>query len=127
MFNYLLNYYDIIIFTNKINNDIITYIVGEYMKIIEVENNRYNLIKDYRDAFDEDLFKEKYTDFFEKYDYIVGDIAYSKLRLKGFNNKKNKNYNKINDYCNVEKYILENCAYGCKYFILEKVYENNIK
>ena len=51
---------------------------------------------------------EKYTSFFEEYDYIVGDIAYSKLRLKGFNKKDNKNFNKINDYQNVEKYIKEN-------------------
>ena len=36
-----------------------------------------------------------------QYDYIVGDIAYSKLRLKGFNNKSNKNFNKINDYKNI--------------------------
>ncbi len=89
--------------------------------IIEVEKNKYKLIKDYRDAFDKDLFLEKYTSYFENFDYIVGDIAYSKLRLKGFNNKDNKFYNKINDYKNVEKYIKENCAYDCKYFILEKV------
>lgn len=89
--------------------------------IIEVEKNKYKLIKDYRDAFDKDLFLEKYTSYFENFDYIVGDIAYSKLRLKGFNNKDNKFYNKINDYKNVEKYLKENCAYDCKYFILERV------
>ncbi len=89
-------------------------------KIIEVEGKKYKLIKDYRDGFDEEMFKEKYTSFFEEYDYIVGDIAYSKLRLKGFNDKDNKNFNKINDYKNVDKYIKENCAYGCKYFILKK-------
>ncbi len=89
-------------------------------KIVEVEGKKYKLIKDYRDGFDEEMFKEKYTSFFEEYDYIVGDIAYSKLRLKGFNDKDNKNFNKINDYKNVDKYIKENCAYGCKYFILKK-------
>ena len=91
---------------------------------IEVENNKYKLIKDYRDAFDKDLFLEKYTSYFENFDYIVGDIAYSKLRLKGFNKKNNKFYSKINDYNNVEKYIKENCAYDCKYFILEKIVSN---
>ena len=92
-------------------------------KIIEIEGNKYKLIKNYRDGFDEEMFKEKYTSFFEEYDYIVGDIAYSKLRLKGFNNKGNKNFNNINDYKNVDKYIEENCAYGCRYFILEKIVE----
>ena len=93
--------------------------------IIEVENNKYKLIKDYKEGFDKDLFLEKYTNYFENYDYIVGDIAYSKLRLKGFNKKKNKNFNKINDYNNLDKYIKENCAYGCKYFVLEKISEEN--
>lgn len=89
--------------------------------IIEVENNKYKLIKDNREAFDKELFLQKYTSFFEQYDYIVGDIAYSKLRLKGFTKKGNKLFNKINNYENVDKYILENCAYGCRYFILEKI------
>ena len=95
--------------------------------LIEVENNKYKLIKDYKDGFDKDMFLEKYTSYFENYDYIVGDIAYSKLRLKGFNNKNNKYFNKLNDYNNVEKYLKENCAYDCRYFILEKVNEKEEK
>lgn len=88
---------------------------------IEIDNNKYELIKNERDGFNEEEFRCKYTDYFEDYDYIVGDIAYSKLRLKGFNDKNNKNYNKINDSKNIDKYILDNCAYGCKYFILKKI------
>ena len=88
---------------------------------IEVEKNKYKLIKNYKEAFEKDLFLEKYTSFFDNYDYIVGDIAYSKLRLKGFTNKSNKINNKINDYSNLEKYLKTNCAYDCKYFILEKI------
>ncbi len=87
---------------------------------IEAENNKYKLIKNYREAFDKEMFLARYTDYYKDYDYIVGDIAYSKLRLKGFNKKNNKNFNQINDYKNVEKYIKENCAFDCKYFILEK-------
>ena len=96
--------------------------------IVEVENNKYKLTKDYRECFDKDMFLEKYTDYFENFDYIVGDMAYSKLRLKGFNKKSNKYFNKINDYNNLDKYLKENCAYGCKYFVLEKINkENNVK
>lgn len=90
-------------------------------KLIEVETNKYKLIKDYKEAFDIDDFTSRYTDYFKDYDYIVGDIAYSKLRLKGFYNKDSKKVNKINNYQNVDKYISENCANDCKYFILEKV------
>jgi uncharacterized protein YutD len=93
--------------------------------IIEVENSKYKLIKNYREAFDKEEFLQKYTSFFEMYDYIVGDIAYSKLRLKGFAVKGNKVFNKINDYSKVDKYIKENCAFDCKYYILEKIKEEN--
>ena len=91
------------------------------MEKIEVENNKYELIVNYKDAFDKEEFINKCTDYFYDYDYIVGDIAYSKLRLKGFYNKSNKKLNKINNYQNVDKYLIDNCANDCKYFILEKV------
>ena len=87
---------------------------------MELFNNKYKLIKNYNDAFNEEDFISLCTDYFKDYDYIVGDIAYSKLRLKGFTKKDNKLHNKINDFGNIDKYINENCAYGCKYFILEK-------
>lgn len=90
-------------------------------KLIEVETNKYKLIKDYKEAFNLEEFTQRYTEYFKDYDYIVGDIAYSKLRLKGFYNKSNKKVNKINNYQNVDKYLIENCANDCKYFILEKV------
>ena len=90
-------------------------------KLIEVETNKYKLIKDYKEAFNLEEFTQRYTEYFKDYDYIVGDIAYSKLRLKGFYNKSNKKLNKINNYQNVDKYLIDNCANDCKYFILEKV------
>mgnify|MGYP004499418841 CR=1 FL=1 len=94
---------------------------------IDVEGTIYTLKENYREAFDKDMFLARYTDYFENYDYIVGDIAYSKLRLKGFNKKNNKGLNKINDFENIKKYIAENCAYDCKYFILEKTSEKKGK
>ena len=90
-------------------------------KLIEVETNKYKLIKDYKEAFNLEEFTQRYTEYFKDYDYIVGDIAYSKLRLKGFYNKSNKKVNKINNYQTVDKYLIDNCANDCKYFILEKV------
>ena len=88
---------------------------------IESENYKYELIKNYKDAFNEEEFKEKYTDYFYDYDYIVGDIAYGKLRLKGFCDEKNKKINKINNYKNVNQYLKNNCANDCKHFILKKI------
>ena len=88
------------------------------MKLLEQE---YKLIKNNKDCFNLEEIEEKITDYFKDYDYIVGDYAYSKLRLKGFTKKVNKLNRDINDFENVDKYIKENCAYGCKYFILEKI------
>lgn len=88
-------------------------------------NNEYELIKNHKDAFDEEEFTNKFTDFFYNYDYIVGDIAYSKLRLKGFYDEQNKKANKINNFKNVEAYLKNNCAVDCKYFILKKIVKNN--
>jgi len=91
------------------------------MKYIEVNDNNYELIKDYKNGFEIDEFLLKCTDYFKDYDYIVGDIAYGKLRLKGFYDKKNKKVKEINNYDKLEDYLRNNCAVDCKYFILKKI------
>ena len=88
---------------------------------IEVNNKKYELIKNHKDAFDKEDFISKCTDYFYDYDYIVGDIAYGKLRLKGFYDEKSKKVNKINNYKNVDDYLKKYCATECKYYILKKM------
>ena len=90
------------------------------MKTIIVNDIKYDVIKDVNDAVDEEQIKERLTDYFYEFDYVVGDWAYSKLRLKGFYNKDNKKVSKINNIANLDNYIENYCAYGCKYFVLEK-------
>ena len=87
---------------------------------IDVNNNKYELIKNYKDAFDKEEFLSKCTDYFYDYDYIVGDIAYGKLRLKGFYDEKSKKVKKINNFKNVDNYLENYCATDCKYFIVKK-------
>ena len=91
------------------------------MKKIILENNEYELIENDRDCFNELEVKEKYTDYFSDFDYILGDYSYNKLRLKGFCDRNSHRYNKINDYKGKDKYLKELCAYKCKYFVLKKV------
>ncbi len=90
-------------------------------KIVEIANQKYELITNYKDAFDDEEFQKCYTDFYDNYDYVVGDIAYSKLRLKGFYNSDNKKAKKINDFKYLDIYLKENCAVDCKYFVLKKI------
>ena len=91
------------------------------MKVV-LNEKEYDVVENYRDCLDKDELQEKLKDidYFDNYDYILGDYSYDKLRLKGFCNKNNKNKNSSNDYENIKKYIEEYCSYGCKYFILEK-------
>lgn len=91
------------------------------MKKITINNKEYELIKDYKNGFEKEVTQNKLTDYFDNFDYILGDWAYGKLRLKGFCNKDNPNYKKINSIDLVEDYIKENCAFECKHFILKKI------
>ena len=90
------------------------------MEVI-VDNNKYEVITNYRDAFEKDEFMSKCTDYFYDYDYIVGDIAYSKLRLKGFYDSKNKKAKKLNDFKYLDDYLKNYCANDCKYFVVKKI------
>lgn len=92
-----------------------------FMKEIKINKYNYKLIKEEKDAFDLEEVTAKTTDYFNIYDYIVGDWSYGKLRLKGFTKKNNKNYKKLNDFDNLDNYLEEYCAFGCRYFILEKI------
>ncbi len=91
------------------------------MEYISINKQKYKIIEDIKEGFNEEIVKEKMTDYFDNYDYIVGDWAYGKVRLKGFNKEDNKQFKKINDYKNIKDYIKKYCAYGCRYFVLEKI------
>ena len=88
---------------------------------IVIHNVTYKVIRDVKDAIQVEDIEKALTDYFDSFDYILGDYAYGKLRLKGFNEKTNKNFKPYNDYKNIEEYILKNCAYGCRYFIISRV------
>ena len=55
------------------------------MQII-IRNNEYKLVENYRECFDLEEVRQKLedVDYFDTYDYLLGDYAYEKLRLKGF-------------------------------------------
>lgn len=91
------------------------------MKKIVINNTEYEVINNEKDAIDIEVLTEKITDYYDAFDYIVGDYAYGKVRLKGFNDKSNKNFNKVNDISTYNKYIEELCSYKAKHFLLKKV------
>ena len=87
----------------------------------EINGIKIEIIENERNAFDEEEFALLFTDYFHNYDYVVGDIAYSRLRLKGFYENTSKKVTSINNISNLKDYLENHCAYKCKYFIVKLI------
>lgn len=93
---------------------------------IMINERKYEILANVKDALDIELLKEKYDPYLDQYDYLVGDISSEHLRLKGFYDEKDrvaidKKANAIVDY--LEEY----CNPGSAYFVLRLAQENQIK
>ena len=91
------------------------------MKKVEINGITYEIVRNDNGCLDKEVLVDKITDYFDSYDYIVGDYAYEKVRLKGFYESSNKKAKTINDIKNVSKYIDEYCSYCCRIFIIKKI------
>lgn len=95
------------------------------MKYVIINDRKYALLENYKDAFNLEEVTSKLTEYFFTYDYIVGDVSYGKIRLKGFCKPANLQYNSINDFEKKDEYLKNECSYDCKYFILENLEREN--
>ncbi len=95
--------------------------------MITIDHMHFEIIENYRDAFDEEQFQEKYSEVLNKYDYIVGDIGYEKLRLAGFFRDNKAKAERDKKFSAVQDYLYEYCNFGCAYFILRKVPKSEMK
>lgn len=91
------------------------------MKIIEINNQKYEVVENDDNCLDIETLKEKITDYFDDYDYIFGDFSYEKVRLKGYNSSDNKKATKINNIKDLDNYKKNYCSYGAKTFLLKKI------
>lgn len=91
------------------------------MKKVVINEVDYELIKEYRDGFNLEEVSLKLTDFFDEFEYVCGDWAYGKLRLKGFYNSNNKKAKEFNDIKNLADYLKNNCAVDARYFVIKKI------
>lgn len=85
-----------------------------------LEKVDFKLVEDYREAFDLEMIEERYTSYLLKYDYIVGDIGYDKLRLRGFYDDHRKGVPLDMKISYLEDYLVEYCNFGCPYFVFER-------
>ena len=91
------------------------------MKKIVINDIEYEIIRNDKDCINKKELEEKITDYFDEYDYIMGDFAYDKVRLKGYYNSDNKMAKKINDIKYLDYYIENYCSYGARIFLLKKI------
>jgi uncharacterized protein YutD len=97
-------------------------------QIIETKHGEFEMIKNFKDAFNIALFNEKYVDTtFDKFTYLVGDVikedsSGEKLRLKGFG----KNYTSLNHFRFIPDYLAEHCNPHVPFFIIRKIPKSNI-
>ncbi|WP_226529180.1 YutD family protein [Metabacillus niabensis] len=89
--------------------------------MITVQNQIFELVKEEKDGFNEEAFKERYSEILNKYDFIVGDWGYNQLRLRGFFDDQNQKATYDTKISTLEEYIFEYCNFGCAYFVLKKV------
>ena len=83
------------------------------MKTIIINDQEYEIIRNDNDCLNKEVLQEKITDYFDSFDYIMGDFSYDKVRLKGYNDSSNKKATKINDikYIDEYKYIRKYSRY----------------
>ncbi|MFK2826499.1 YutD family protein [Bacillus sp. B190/17] len=89
--------------------------------MICIQNHCYEIIDERSSGFNEEVFRERYSDILTKYDYIVGDWGYGQLRLKGFYEDKNQKATFDSKISTLKEYLYEYCNFGCAYFVARKI------
>lgn len=89
--------------------------------MIVVGGKTYELVKDNRNGWNLEAFRNRYSEVLERYDYVVGDWGYNQLRLKGFFKDNHPKVSKETSISSLQDYLYEYCNFGCAYFIVEKV------
>ncbi|CYU04667.1 DUF1027 domain-containing protein [Streptococcus suis] len=81
------------------------------------ENIELDLLEDYKNAFDQTIFGQRFSRLMLKFDYIVGDWGNEQLRLRGFYTD-DKNVKSDLKISRLDDYLTEYCNFGCAYFVL---------
>ncbi|WP_051237928.1 YutD family protein [Lacticigenium naphthae] len=87
---------------------------------ILINEEKYHIVENYNEAFDIEKFNERFSDILEKYDYIVGDMSYDMLRLRGFYEDSVRKAPIDMRISSLEDYLVEYCSFGCGYYVLKR-------
>lgn len=91
--------------------------------MVRVHGLTFEVVENYRNGWNEEEFKARYSEVLNKYDYIVGDWGYNQLRLRGFFDDEHKKSTFDNKISTLNEYLYEFCNFGCAYFVLRRVKE----
>ncbi|RBW71284.1 YutD family protein [Bacillus taeanensis] len=89
--------------------------------MIVVQGNQYELVENFKEGWNEEEFKARYSDILTKYDYIIGDWGYNQLRLKGFFEDTHPKATYDTKISSLSEYVYEYCNFGCAFFVIKKV------
>ncbi|WP_082083591.1 YutD family protein [Paenibacillus beijingensis] len=88
--------------------------------MILIGGKSYELVHEHKNAWNPEVFRERYSEVLDRYDFIIGDWGYNQLRLKGFFRDNHPKATKDSAYSAIMEYVNEYCNFGCAYFVLEK-------
>jgi uncharacterized protein YutD len=94
--------------------------------MIVIGGKAYELITDHKNGWNQEVFRERYSDVLDRYDYVVGDWGYNQLRLRGFFKDNNPKATKESAISSIQDYLNEYCNFGCAYFVVERLAGRNI-
>lgn len=118
-----------IVATDKLEKSIEEVVVPEKDLIVQrvdqtqitINGDQYEIVKDYREAFDVRRLSERFSPILDKYDYIVADWGFEQLRLKGFYDNQNRKVPQDKKISQLEDYLYEYCNFGAPYFVLKRL------
>jgi uncharacterized protein YutD len=91
------------------------------MEKVKINDKEFELVENYRNCYNKEKIENRYTEYFDDFDYILGDFSCDLLRLKGFCDKKNPRFNEHNDIAKYLDYVQQECPFGCRYFLLKRI------
>jgi uncharacterized protein YutD len=83
--------------------------------------NAYSLVHEYKNGWNPEVFRERYSEVLERFDYIVGDWGYNQLRLRGFYREGHSRATREFAISSFVDYINEYCNFGCAHFVVAKL------
>jgi uncharacterized protein YutD len=104
-----------------------TIVAGSQPNTLNINGRGYELVKNYRDAYDEAMLAARFSTFLEKYDYLVGDIASGQLRLRGFYEQGTPGIARNQQINSLEDYLFEDINFGAPYFVLHNLEPHQVE